>query len=72
MIITDTLDVMEGQEEDEEEEEFVDVEENRRKLKKALETILVLDFPLDELDQKVHRRLGQKLQAIHAEELKSI
>ena len=74
MIITDTLDVMEDQEEEEEEEEeeFVDVEENRRKLKKALETILAQDFPLNEFHQKVHHRLGPKLQAIRAEELKSM
>ncbi|KAI8370771.1 hypothetical protein EDC96DRAFT_542681 [Choanephora cucurbitarum] len=70
MIITDTLDVMVDQNEDEveEEEEFVDVEENRRRLKEALETVLALDFPVNELEQKVHRCLGQKLQAIRAEE----
>ncbi|OBZ80399.1 hypothetical protein A0J61_11552 [Choanephora cucurbitarum] len=64
-IITDTLDMMEGQEEDREEEEaeeeegeekkLMNFEENERKLKKAFETILALDFPLDQLDQKVHR-----------------
>ena len=63
MIITDTLDVMVDQNEDEveEEEEFVDVEKNRRRLKEALETILAHDFPVNELEQKVHRCLGQKL-----------
>ncbi|OBZ80262.1 hypothetical protein A0J61_11689 [Choanephora cucurbitarum] len=38
----------------------------------ALETVLAFDFPYDELDQKVHRRLGLKLQVIRAEELKSM
>ena len=69
IIIIETFEVIEDQEE---EEKTVDVEENRRRLKEALETVLAFDFPLDELDQKVHRRLGQKLQAIRAEELKSM
>ncbi|KAI8325767.1 hypothetical protein EDC96DRAFT_550347 [Choanephora cucurbitarum] len=61
-----------NEDEVEEEEEFVDVEENRRRLKEALETVLALDFPVNELEQKVHRCLGQKLQAIRAEEAKSM
>ncbi|OBZ85254.1 hypothetical protein A0J61_06690, partial [Choanephora cucurbitarum] len=66
MIITETFEVIEDQEE---EEETVDVEENRRRLREALETVLAFEFSLDEFDQMVHRRLGQKLQAIRAEEI---
>ncbi|KAI8325252.1 hypothetical protein EDC96DRAFT_550373 [Choanephora cucurbitarum] len=69
MIITEMFEEANDQEEEEEvEEEIVDVEGDRRKLKEALETILALDFPVNELEQKVHRCLGQKLQAIRAEE----
>ncbi|OBZ81204.1 hypothetical protein A0J61_10748, partial [Choanephora cucurbitarum] len=34
------------------EEEILDVEENRRRLKEVLETVLAFDFPLHELDRK--------------------
>ncbi|KAI8325255.1 hypothetical protein EDC96DRAFT_453936 [Choanephora cucurbitarum] len=73
MTITEMFEEANDQEEKEEvEEEIVDVEGDRRKLKEALETILALDFPVNELEQKVHRCLGQKLQAIRAKEVKSM
>lgn len=48
-------------------EEVVDVEENKKRFRDACEDYLKFDFPQDEIDQLVHRRIRQRLADARAE-----
>ncbi|KAG1535519.1 hypothetical protein G6F51_011495 [Rhizopus arrhizus] len=55
----------------EQNEQFVDIVECKKRLREAYETILMYEFPLDDLDRKLHRRIRMRLADFCAELNKS-
>ncbi|KAG2193058.1 hypothetical protein INT47_012132 [Mucor saturninus] len=69
-IIDDEKIVMDGEEEIPmipEQEIYVDINDCKKRLKEAYETILALDVPLDDLDNQYHRCVRMRLAESRAE-----
>ncbi|KAG2190430.1 hypothetical protein INT47_006476 [Mucor saturninus] len=69
-IIDDEEIVMDGEEEIPmipEQEIYVDINDCKKRLREAYETILALDVPLDDLDNQYHRRVRMRLAESRAE-----